>query len=248
MKPMKERKAKGSLPNTKAVNDCMAVATTTEAAQYALKEFTSLLERAGVIGQAIYQKALSVFSDFVKHTGLSNSGGDPWSGKVPPTAFQNLQQGLANESAAKINVEKPIKFDFAISPASEFQRRAYSEDGTPVDKSTEQAMNDQLLAWFASDKNPQSANAADKLQVVSLGGVLYQHDSKESDQIKKDKNGQPVPADAAAVEKVFLDSRHGFAQFVQKANSKAQVVVHAIDYAAQRPREPEQGAQIQAGG
>lgn len=252
MKVARGRKSGSGLPNTKAVNDTMSVATTTEAAQYALKQFTSVLERAGVAGQAVYQKALSVFSDFAKYIGLANSGDDPWSGKTPPPRVEKVQRSLADMSADKLNIEKPIRFDFAIDPLTSRFVKAYSVDGADgapiaVDKSTEQAMNKQLLAWLASDKNPKSKNEDEKLRVQNDHGVLYAFDSKEPDKIKKERDGKPVRADAEAMAKMFVDPQHGFAQFVQKANSSVQVTMHAHDYATHQP-EKEHVSQVQAGG
>lgn len=245
MKIVKERQSKASLPSTKALNDLLRTLTEPEAAEYARDQVKSLLEQAGVIKEAVYQKALEIFNDFAKYVVLANSGGDPWSGKVPPTAFQNVQQGLANESAVNINVERPIRLDFAVSDKSQFVK-AWSVDGKKVDASTEKAMNEQLLAWLASDKNPESKNEDAKLQVVNQDGTLYALDSREADRIKK-QDGKPVLADAAAIDKVFVDPKHGFAQFVQKANSAAEVTIHSHDYAANQP-EKTQTSQVQAGG
>ncbi len=245
MSPIRKRGGQASLPKTDAVNKGMAVATTAEAANYLYEQFATLVKQAGLEGNALYQKAVSVLSDFVKYVGLATSGGDPWSGKVPPTAFQNVQQGLAAASAAEISIEKPIRFDFAVSDASKFVK-AYSVDGKPVDKDTERAMNEQLLAWFASDKNPASKNQVDKLQVVNHNGTLYAFDQKEADKIKK-IGGKPVLADPAAINKMMVDPKYGFAEFVHKANQAAKIDIHSHDYsvhhtAEQEPAAPAQGA------
>ena len=245
MKIVKGRQSRGNLPGTKALNDCMQTLTTPEGAEYARDQFEAILKQAGMMTDAVYQKALAVFNDFAKYVGLASSGGDPWSGKIPPTGFQNVQQGLANESAVQINVEKPIRLDFAISDKSQFVK-AWTVEGKTVDARTEKAMNEQLLAWLASDKNPKSTNEGEKLQVVNHDGTLYALDSKEADRIKK-QDGKPVLADPKAIEKAFADPKHGFAQFVQKANSAAEVTIYSHDYAANQP-EKTQTAQIQAGG
>jgi hypothetical protein len=245
MRPVRKSGSQASLPKTDAVNQAMAVATTAEAANYLYEQFLALVKQAGLEGNPLYQKAVSVIGDFAKYVGLATSGGEPWSGKVPPTAFQNVQQGLAAASAAKINIEKPIRFDFAVSDASEFVK-AYSVDGKPVDKVTEHAMNEQLLGWLASDKNPASKNQADKLLVVNHGGTLYVFDEKDNDKIKK-IDGKPVLADPAAINKMMVDPKYGFAAFVQKTNQAAKIDIHSHDYsvhhtAEQEPASPAQGA------
>lgn len=245
METVRKRQSARDLPGTPALNNCLRTASTAEAAEYARDEYRDLLEQAGVIKQPVYQKALAVFSDFANYVRLANSGSEHWAGKIPPTAFQKVQQGLANESAVNINAEKPIRLDFAISDKSQFVK-VWSVEGKTVDTSTEQAMNNQLLAWLASDKNPESKNENEKLQVVNHDGTLYALDSKEADRIKK-QDGKPVVADPAAIEKMFVDPKHGFAQFVQKANSAAEVTIHSHDYAANQP-EKTQTSQVQAGG
>lgn len=243
MAMVRKRGAQSPMPKTDALNKSMAVATTDEAAQYMYEQFSALVKQAGVGGQAVYQKALSVLSDFAKYVHLATLGGQPWSGKEPPTAFQNVQQGLAAASAAEISVEKPIRFDFAVSKDSKLVK-AYSIDGKPVDKTTDKAMNDQLLAWLASDKNPSSTNAADKLQVVNHEGTLYAFDEKEADKIKKE-GGKPVLADSEAINKMFVDPKHGFAEFVHQANQAATVDVYSHDYNTHHAADKEQASPSQ---
>lgn len=245
MRPVRKSGGQTSLPKTEALNKCMAVATTPEAANDFDQQFRELVKQAGLEGNPLYQKAVNVVTEFANYVGLATSGGDPWSGKVPPTAFQNVQQKLAAASAAEINIEKPIRFDFAVSDASEFVK-AYSVDGKPVDKATEHAMNKQLLGWLASDKNPASKNQADKLLMINHGGTLYVFDEKAKDQIKT-IDGKPVLADPAAINKMMVDPKHGFAAFVQQTNQAAKLDIHSHDYsvhhtAEQEPASPAQGA------
>ncbi len=248
MKVVRESKSKVNKPTTKALNDTKDVVTTPEAAWYAHDNLKEILVKSGLINDAGYKKALDIFRENANFAELMQAGGDCWLGRVPLTGFQRLQEGLAKASAAEINVEKPIIVDFAISKESNLIK-AFSVDGKPLDASAEASMNKQLLAWLASDKNPESKDEAAKYQVVNQKGVLYVFDQTELDKIKKGQNGKPERADPEAIAKMFVDQKHGFAQYVQKANNQAQLIVHGHDYAANvagqdQAAEPEQIAPI----
>jgi hypothetical protein len=246
MKAVRESRSKINKPTTLALNNIKDVATTPEGAWYAHDNLKEILTKSGLINEPRYEKALDIFRENANFAELRQSGDAHWLGRIPLTEFQRVQEGLARASAAEINVEKPIVVDFAISKES-YLIKAFSADGKPLDAFNEEKMNKLLLGWLASDKNLESEDEAAKYTVVNHNGVLYVFDKNQEDKIKKGLGGVPERADPEAMAKMFVDPKHGFAQYVQKAKDQAQVTVHEHDYAANvasqdQAAEPDQNA------
>jgi hypothetical protein len=219
-------KAKKESPLTHKVTEAdlkklMATSgSTAEGASYACQQFENYVKRAGAAAESIYKKAVDVVEKFAKYVGLAASGGDgrEWSGKKPATAFQSIQQVLANECAHEIDVKDPIKFAFAVSDKAEFLK-LFTAGGKKVDAQTQAGLDQQLTNWLAKNK------------WKNIDGVI--HELNDKGKVKTDANGKPELADPAAIKKKMEDNNGGFKQFAEKAIPSLSLSVQERDYATQ---------------
>lgn len=238
MKAAKERGPKVKLKNSEVKKLFETSSLTKEGMDYAVEGLEKFIKQTGLTEDSMFKKALAIFSDVAERLGIINADGNWWSGAKQSSGFQKEQQGLANASVDKINVEKPVTFNFAVSNDSEFIKNYTVPDnkGKPglVDGSTEEAMDKQLRAWLAKNNWKTGDD-----------GIIYELNDKGK--VKTDDSGKPVKADPEEFKSKIEDPATGFKAFAQKANSSLQISTQERDYATQRAVEKAPGPSQEAG-
>lgn len=215
---VKLRKDNINLPSIEAVNKGIELALldkTGESADYLLSQVEKRLKNAGSSAQSNYVGVLDTLHKLIQYVKSAFSGGDSWSGIAPLQGFQNFQNKLAEDSAAKIDAEKQIQFDFAVSDNANLVR-AYSTNGELLDDVTTESIDNLLNAWLA------------KNQMVNTGGVVYK--ASMNGKALQDSSGNLERADPLVLRSRMIDKEHGFESYIHKMNSEVKISANLRSY------------------
>ena len=222
----------GRLPSAATLTECMRLSTTSEAATYLAVQAKARL--ANLLDDGPVKKVISILEAHAKNVELATGKGSEnlWSGKPLPTDFEELQSKSAAEADAaikKLMGDKPIDklvFDFAVGNNAELLR-GYTANGQPLGEDLVKAMDKLFNAWLAENK------------LISKGGVIYE--GTEDGQLKIDKQGNPVRANAEALREKIASQTDGFEQYVQKHNKSVQIEIQPQPYPQQQAEVEEAG-------
>jgi hypothetical protein len=206
------------MPSPEAIFKCMRVATTPESANYLYQRAEQEFKKQKILDKTEpLLEALAKFAQYVqfKHDYTGNIwGGDKRGTEM--TDFQKWQAELARITSADLSNVSAL-LDYAVSDASQLIR-GYSDNGTPLDKQTSEAMDVVFNAWLAT-KN-----------YISKDGIVFQ--STESGEIQKDKAGNPIKANPAELRAAIKDLQDGFKSYAEDKNSTLDVTVKEHPYTA----------------
>jgi hypothetical protein len=228
------------LPNADAINKCMAMTTTTEAAAYAYKETVQVFTKAKLIDQDAIRKVVDIVGTHASNVeSLHNkSSNNLWLGKQLPTDFETIQRQSAVEADEAIKnllgakAIDNLTLDFAVSNDSDLLR-GYTANGEPLDQDLVSAMDKSFNAWLA------------ERGLVSKGGVIYE--GTKDGLPKQDEQGKLLRANSALLREQIMSDKEGFKPYVDKHHQSTQLTIQEQSYPAAQMEPDEAGPSGGAG-
>jgi hypothetical protein len=204
--------------DAEAIRKVVEITSTLDGVEYFQQQLHSMLEKRNQLqAYSTLLKEVSLMVDSARYQ--DQHRGTPWSGDtyrpyLPQSDFASFQQFLASMSAQSIQ-QQQITLDCALSDASEY-KRAFSSDGELLDGESLDAMDTLYNAWLAEQ------------QLISKGGVIYQ--GTEEGDIREDKQGNPIKANAERLRAMMMDDKRGFSAYVKTNNKDIQMIIHQHTY------------------
>lgn len=210
------------LPTSEALNACMSIVTTSEAARYFYDELKEKFQEAGMKDESS-QVILQEVEKFCQSVDLiRDSGSKVWAGVSPAEGdFISLQQNLAKQRVTTLAAEvkeQPISMDYAVSDEGNFLRGYVIGDKVLDSSSSEddKIINDidELYnAWLAENG------------MLSQGSEIYLADPHGN--ILKDMQGQKKRAEGRRVRDLMEDPDKGFQQYMSKRGIQVNTTQHS---------------------
>lgn len=201
----------------------IAIANTPDAAEYFFSQLVKVTKAEDVI---------KIGGQFVKNVRTEREErANSWEGKDKvKTDFQHAQErhGVMALNEVKSDlVDGNIKMDFAIHDDLSHLLRAFTHDKQSLSPEMASVLDKLFNAWLAEN------------DMISKDSIIYEADEKGEE--KRDKNGNPIRANAEKLRDLIGNEQEGFTSYLRKIftqhmnDKQLNCIIQEHAYPEQRP-------------